>query len=263
MRRVSYHWVELHLPAAGSLLDVLHHQARSPIAAEVTWPVSLGTHPPGGLALQINGPASVHPTPLAALEAAYRRLHGEVLRRAQAHGWIRLHAATVDIGRTRLLLAGPSGIGKTTLAARLLADGHGLQGDEAVFIRSGESLALPRRLHVREPTLHLVPSLRVRPATLLPYDPPLWTIDPTAGLLRTAAVDHVVLLRRDGAPGSTPVPTPVLLDEVLTETVPFAERHGQAVRELAAVLRRAQCHQLHVTDLERAADDLRALATAG
>ena len=86
-------------------------------------------------------------TPEDAADVVHVRAHRHAFELASLSGWAQVHAATVDLatteGRERVLVVGPSGAGKTTLATRLLLDGADVQGDESVLVRRGESLAVP------------------------------------------------------------------------------------------------------------------------
>ncbi len=63
-------------------------------------------------------------------------------------GWL-LHAAALERGEAAVVLAGPSGAGKTTLALALLARGWRLVTEEIVLIeRSGLVTGLARPIHV-------------------------------------------------------------------------------------------------------------------
>jgi hypothetical protein len=259
-RRIAYHWLDVFLAdqSRGSLLDVLRHGAWSAPAARSVY-IGLSRTGPEEWTLEVDGTRSQHLSELRAAESAYRRVHEAVLAAARARRWVRLHAAIVDWDGTRLLLAGPSGAGKTTLAARLMVDQADVQGDEAVFIRDGVALALPRRLHVRGPTLRLLPQLRRRPAvTVLPYDPPLWTFDPGHRQLRAAAVRHVVLIDpiHSGASQLTSIGSAGALGELAAEALPYAPDAASAIRELSAVLRQANCHRLRLGDLDSAVEQL-------
>ncbi len=119
-----------------------------------------------------------------------------------------MHAATVDLAtteahRARVLVVGPSGAGKTTLATRLLLDGADVQGDESVLVRRGESLAVPRALHLKPGAARVLPEL----AAVIPELPvvgEVTVLDPArVGRpvnLRLAPVEHVVVLA-DGRSG--------------------------------------------------------------
>jgi len=100
------------------------------------------------------GTASIAVAPGAAgsAEAAARFLVtlsiGELLKR---RGLYFLHAAGAVVDGRAILLAGPSGSGKSTLAAALAVVGHGLLGDDSLFlVRRGriDVLAFPDALEL-------------------------------------------------------------------------------------------------------------------
>jgi hypothetical protein len=194
-----------------------------------------------------------------ASDAVYIRAHRRAFELAARRGWSRVHAATVDLHGRRVVIAGPSGAGKTTLALRLLVDGAAVQGDESVLVhRSGTSLAVPRAFHVKEGTAAFVPELRellesgelraVADVTIL--DPsrvrPPW-------VLHEAPIDHVVLLERASATDAKgtavdEIPTPVVLEALIAHTFPLVERKADLVRTLLGAAGRAQGHRVVTHD---------------
>jgi hypothetical protein len=160
-----------------------------------------------------------------------------------------------------VLVAGPSGAGKTTLAVRLLYDGEAVQGDESVLVhRTGVSLAVPRAFHLKEGATDLVPELRTLPA--LPRVEDVAVLDPnlvrSPWELAESPVDHVVLLERgapvDGrehAPVAEPVRGPVLLEALLHQAFPVSESTADLVRTLSGIVGSARGHR--VTGSEPAA----------
>jgi len=72
---------------------------------------------------------------------AYTILFGELLRRLE--GVFFVHAAVVSDTRRTLLLAGPSGHGKTTLALALMRRGFRLLSDDFAPLRRADGMVLP------------------------------------------------------------------------------------------------------------------------
>jgi hypothetical protein len=209
-----------------------------------------------GFAIAEEGDAlAVVATPEQAADAVHVRAHRRAFELASLSGWARVHAATVDLDGVRVLVVGPSGAGKTTLAARLLLDGADVQGDESVLVRRGESFAVPRALHLKPGTDRVLPEL----APLLPSLPvvdDVTVLDP-ARLgrrieLRIAPVAHVVVLaRRDPDRDDEPEPVtcvPVdggaVLEALLTDAFPLTETKARMVSVLAGAMTSARGHRL-------------------
>jgi len=74
-------------------------------------------------------------------------------------GLVKIHAACGTLNRRRFLLAGEKGSGKTTLITRLLFEGVDAHGDERVLVRGDQVIALPRKFHLKEGTIPLIPQL--------------------------------------------------------------------------------------------------------
>jgi hypothetical protein len=72
---------------------------------------------------------------------------------------IKIHAAGGSFGGRRFLLVGDKGAGKTTLITRLLFEGAAVYGDETVLVQEGNVTPFPRKFHLKEGTLPLVPQL--------------------------------------------------------------------------------------------------------
>ena len=184
-----------------------------------------------------------------AADAIHVRAHRRAFELASLAGWARVHAATVDLDRARVLVVGPSGAGKTTLAARLLLDGADVQGDESVLVRRGSSLAVPRALHLKPGADRWLPEL-ADVAPTLPVVGEVTVLDP-ARLdrpidLRLSPVAHVVLLA-DPEPGGitcTPVDGGAVLEALLTDAFPLTETKARMVSVLAGAMVEARGHRL-------------------
>ncbi len=126
-------------------------------------------------------------TSLQAIEKIYGFVHRFLMLQAHANGYSRVHAALLDVDGIRIMLAGSSGIGKTTLSLRLASEGAALQSDEGVFIKDGLSLGLPRRIHIKESGVHGLPANLSSRCVTLPYSPPVYALDP--GILYPVGAD--------------------------------------------------------------------------
>lgn len=100
------------------------------------------------------------------LYVLYRSCHRRALHHLTVSGWVQLHAGLASVAGRRFLAVGAKGAGKTTLMARLLHDGHAVDGDELVLTREGVAIAFPRAFHLKAGTERVVPELAGTLATL-------------------------------------------------------------------------------------------------
>ncbi|HEX7775976.1 MAG TPA: hypothetical protein VF449_05560 [Parvibaculum sp.] len=92
------------------------------------------------------------------LDALYPLLYGRVLEKlgqpAQVHGG----CATTPGGK-RFIVAGPGSAGKTTLLSHMLLQGLKVESDDVCLLEGTTVTPLPRRFHVKEPSLRLLPEI--------------------------------------------------------------------------------------------------------
>jgi hypothetical protein len=190
-------------------------------------------------------------TPGEAADVVHVRAHRRAFELASLAGWARVHAATVDLDGARVLVVGPSGAGKTTLATRFLLDGADVQGDESVLVRRGESFAVPRALHLKLGADRVLPELApVLPS--LPVVNAVTLLDPARigrpVTLQVAPVAHVVLLAgrppEAGPVTCTPVDGGAVLEALLTDAFPLTETKARMVSVLAGAMVSARGHRL-------------------
>jgi hypothetical protein len=201
---------------------------------------------------------STQPTARAVLEILYQRVHERAFARASRTGWVRVHAAVVEAGRRRLLLAGSTGVGKTTLALRLLFDGAAVHCDESSLLRQGTVLAVPRPFHLKPTIEQYVPEI----APLLPEMPvvtghvPIRAFDPRrAGFdweISPGRVDAVLILTRGEPTRLKRVEATQVMNEVVTDVFLLNEPKSTIVREVATAFRHAPCYELVIGDVTEA-----------
>ena len=100
------------------------------------------------------------PIDVRGLQDVLFHLYGPIHLAATAcmSGTVVLHAASLIANRRRILIIGPSGAGKTTLAVMALRAGWSVEGDELVYLTEGGALALPRRFHIKAEGLSNFPN---------------------------------------------------------------------------------------------------------
>ena len=70
---------------------------------------------------------------------------------------IRIHAGCGEWAGRRFIVVGDKGAGKTTLMVRLLYGGFRIISDELVLVRNGKALPFPRRFHIKQDSMRLLP----------------------------------------------------------------------------------------------------------
>lgn len=97
-------------------------------------------------------------TPWSLIYTLLGRIHG--LTFDNFSNCTRVHAGCGEYNKKRFIVIGDKGVGKTTLMTRLLFEGFRSDGDELVIIHDGETIPFPRRFHIKESSIELLPQIR-------------------------------------------------------------------------------------------------------
>lgn len=143
---------------AAEKLAYLVNGAEQPVEPALVVGYHVRRGPPREVYLDGTVVASVE-TPDDVLYVVYRDCYTRALEHFTRNGWVQVHAAVASVHGRRFLAVGRKGAGKTTLMARLLHDGHPVEGDEVALTRDGAVLPLPRPFHLKEGTETVVPEL--------------------------------------------------------------------------------------------------------
>ena len=187
-------------------------------------------------------------------------------------GWTRLHAGCATIGGRRALFSGDKAAGKTTLMLTLLAAGHEVHGDENVLLHGGVTLPVPRKFHLRERTLDLVPELAaVRESVSSREHPvigPFRFCDPidlgrpwNVGFSPATAV-FILEPGFGGASIVTPCAKVDLVRHLLFQTMNLSAEPGREIREISLLADSAAAFRLRVGDLAEAVREIEAALAA-
>ncbi len=201
------------------------------------------------------------------LDEVFARCHRRAFELASLRGWVRFHGAVASIDGFRFALVGPSGAGKTTLAAALLSSGASVETDESFVAREGQVVSVARRLHVKAGTAAIGADLSwSAEAPVLDGDPPLHVVDPTEhGFewhLPTGSLDAVVLVDRTDSPSSVqPIGASTAVQRLIAESFPVVESRASIVRQASALVRGTSTFVVHNGADTRAVDLIIALAT--
>ncbi len=201
------------------------------------------------------------------VDVVYSRVHTAAFAHASREGWVRAHAAVADLGPTRVLLVGASGVGKTSLSMRLLLDGVEVQGDESVLLRDGIALPVPRPFHLKEGVEAVVPEVAPMLPGLptVPATPPVRAFHPSlvaAWRTTMAPVAHLVLLERGDETVCEELEAVEAMHDVVQGVFWLHEPKATVIREIAWILRSARCHRVVMHDVADAASIVRGLGAS-
>jgi len=203
--------------------------------------------------LEEGDPLATVAEPGDVLDVIYRRSYQRCFELASLRGWVRLHAATIDLPAGRVLLSAPSGTGKTTLACALRLGGVAVPSDESVLVRDGESIPVPRRFHVKVPAPVHLPELndiieqspQLRAQAVAAIDPRelggAWSID-------QRPVRAVVLLERADETRIEPLSAVAAMPMLIAECFRNQEATERLFEAATSIAQTATCHRLLVDD---------------
>ncbi len=219
-----------------------------------------------------NGRAGLVRTEQAAVVGLFDLVVHAVLDGLRARGMLAIHAGVVAFDERAVILAGPSGHGKSTLTLALVRAGGTLLTDEMAIIAPDDRtiLPFPRGIHVRPDTFAMFPQLafvqrRER------YDlggGSEWAIGARdlaaafgAGLGGPTRLGGIVVLgdvpdpRR--AMSLTPLSPAVAALDLLRGTPAGATDFAGTMRRLGAITTDVRCTRLRMGQLEASADAVR------
>ncbi len=187
------------------------------------------------------------------LDVLYRRVHQRAFELASLRGWVRVHAATVDLPGGRVLISAESGTGKTTLACALRSAGIDVPADESVLVRDGESIPVARRFHVKSTAVEVLPELarviasepRLDEAGIVAVNPRLlggdWQID-------QRPVRALVVLERGEGTELSDISSVEAVPQLVDGCFRNQEALSDVFRAISSVAVSASCHRLRIDD---------------
>lgn len=238
-------------PDASVRLRYLSNDARHGFAPAASMSYTIDSSSSGHRITEDGDPLATVDDVDQVLDVVYRRVHQRAFELASLRGWVRLHAATVDLPSGRLLVTARSGTGKTTLSCALRLAGIDVPADESVLVRDGVAIPVARKFHVKSSMLDVLPELgrvvdgvpRLEAAGIAAVDPRLlggdWSIE-------RRPVAACVVLERASRTELTRVASIEALPLLVEGSFRNQETLSAIFRTISSVARHASCHRLRL-----------------
>lgn len=192
-------------------------------------------------------------------------IHGEVLKDIPQS--IRIHAGCVELEGKRFLVAGDKGTGKTTLLVRLLFEGFRAISDELVLVKDGKASPFPRRFHIKESSVALLPELNelydLLPYNLTDYGFKMYSFTPhDAGFewkIDDGEIRAILYLEPNHSADSRLVKCPkyLMAQKIMPMTFLSESDDHLKIGELCKLIDRVDCYILHIGALDGAVSAIR------
>jgi len=185
---------------------------------------------------------------------------------------IRIHAACGELYGKRFIIVGDKGAGKTTLMVRLLFEGFRAITDELVLVRDTKVLPFPRRFHIKQDSVKLLPELKdlfdslpfnqannnQKMYSFTPQDAGFdWKID--EGELRA------VFYLEPNHEGETRVvvcPKYLMTQKIMPMTFLSEHKDHMKIGEICRIIDSVDCYVVHIGDLDGAVSKLKETMSA-
>jgi hypothetical protein len=179
---------------------------------------------------------------------------------ASSSRFLPVHAAAVSFAGKAVLVPGPSGTGKTTLAAGLVKSGCTYLTDEVVAIErsTGEVVPYMKPLAIKEGSRAALSAVGIECVSRLDEESEPWYVEPdqqaAVAVARRCPPGFIVLLRySEGAPTTVAsLPRSAALVALAQSSFQTLHPGSRGLELLAKVARRCRCLELRSGDLAAA-----------
>lgn len=185
---------------------------------------------------------------------------------------IRIHAGCGELNGKRFLIVGDKGAGKTTLMVRLLFEGFRSIADELVLVRDTKVLPFPRRFHIKQYSVKLLPELKdlfdSLPFNQAKDDQKMYSFSPQdAGFdwkIDEGELRAVFYLEPNHG-GETRVlecPKYMMAQRIMPMTFLSESEDYMKIGKICKIIDGVDCYVLHIGDLDEAVSKLKEIISA-